>query len=151
MSAFEVSLTTANLLTCAPGKLWPVVSVDDHLFSTGVPSSVFVPSGRCGKLRKRGSSGSRCFSRFLGSIASTGDINCCQWVLAQVQLLQILDSVVQDGGARHSCSNQTRERGYKGEAMDAWIGYGCHVSKYRHPASRTRNQGTSEAGRGNIA
>lgn len=67
-SQFRYMPTSVGRCTWAPGKLWPVVSVDDHLFSAGVPSSFLVPSGRCGKLRKRGSSGSRCFSRLLGSI-----------------------------------------------------------------------------------
>jgi hypothetical protein len=76
--------TCTGMCTWAPGKLCPVVSVDDHLFSAGVPSSFFVPSGRCGKLRKRGSSGSRCFSRFLGSIVVISDSSQsirCQWTV----------------------------------------------------------------------
>jgi hypothetical protein len=43
------------------------VSVEEYLFNAGFPSRV-ASSARCGKERKRGSSGSRCFSRLRGSI-----------------------------------------------------------------------------------
>jgi hypothetical protein len=47
------------------------VRVDENLFSAGFPSRI-VPSGRDLKLRYRGSSGSRCFCRLLGSMV----VNC---------------------------------------------------------------------------
>ena len=55
---------------------------------------------------------------------------------------------------RTVCQTQLIESSKEIEArkmkLEAWIRYGRHASRCRHPASRTRNQGASEAGRKNI-
>lgn len=59
--------TRSDIATCAPGKSWSFVIVDEYLFSLGFPSKV-ASSGKCGKSRYLGSSGSSCLCRFDGSM-----------------------------------------------------------------------------------
>lgn len=53
LTALANGQSVSNLLlsqrTCAPGKSWPLVIVDEYLFKTGVPSPCFVPWGTLGK------------------------------------------------------------------------------------------------------
>lgn len=57
-----------NEYTCAPGKSWPLVIVEEYLLRTGL-SSLEASSGRWGKSKNLGCSGSFCFSIFEGSIS----------------------------------------------------------------------------------